>query len=108
MIVDLGLFTIANGGTASSSLDFTRWRSQAEAMRIIGPGTLTGTVKLQFSLDGSTNWTDVQSAGADITIPADGTVRVNDIGRGYYRLLSSSAEGAQRIFTVQGFDDDGM
>jgi hypothetical protein len=85
--MDLGTVVIASGQTASSSLDFTGWRSGVRAIIVHGPGTLTGTVKVQWSRDGSTNWLDKQSGGADIEIPADGSVTIGSVDRGFFRIL---------------------
>ena len=101
-VMDLGTLTIAENGTASDSLDFRGWRSGLDAIIISGPGTLTGTVKVQVSHDAGVTWKDKQSAGADITIPADGSVTIKSVDRGLLRLLSGSAEGAARAFIIQG------
>lgn len=98
---NLGDLTIANGQSNSDSLDFRRWRGNANQIAIYPPGTLTGTVKVQISQDG-TNWFDLQSDGADVTIPADGVVTITSVHFEYLRVQSDAAEGAERVFKVVG------
>lgn len=100
-VTDLGSLTIASGQTASPSMDFRGWRRSASGISIRGPGTLTGTVKVQTSRD-DTNWSDLESAGADITVPADGQIVIKAVIWKYLRLLSGSAEGSDRIFYLTG------
>lgn len=103
---DIGTFVIANGASDSSTLDFNGWRSLAQSLKISGPGTLTGAVKLQVSHDAGVSWKDVESNGADVTIPADGNITVRSVVKGLYRVTSAGAEGAERTFIVQGEDPD--
>jgi len=99
--VDLGTLTIPASSQASSSLDFTGWRGSVESIDIYGPGVLTGSVKVQVSED-NTTWFDKQSAGADIAIPADGSVTLQSVGFKYLRVYSASVEVAERVFIVKG------
>lgn len=99
--VDLGELTIANNGQNSDSMDFTGWRGAARAITIYGPGELDGTIKVQVSED-DTNWFDLQSAGTDISIPADGAVVIGACSWKYLRVASSGAESPARTFIVKG------
>ncbi len=102
-VTDLGSLVIANGQTASSSLDFRSWRGSARTIGIQGPGTLTGSVKVQVSADDST-YVDLQANGANIAVTATGET-VIDCGSvwKYLRVLSGSAEGGARTFLVTGY-----
>lgn len=76
-------------------------------IEIWSPATLTNSVRVQKSLDAVT-WLDVQSAGADIAVPAASVVIVtNVIGVGYLRLLSAAAEADNRDFVVYGVNRAG-
>jgi hypothetical protein len=99
--IDLGTLVIANGGTSSSSMSFRKWRSGVSKVMIVSPDTLTGTVKVEVSEDNSA-WKDLQSNGADITIPADSAVPITVQPWKYLRVTSGSAEGEERTFIVKG------
>lgn len=103
--VDLGtvMIDVSADDDLSSVMDFSGWRGRASAIMIEGPGTLTATARVQASLDNST-WSDLQSNGADITIPADGMVRINAVDFNYLRIATSGAEGADRTFTIRGVE----
>ncbi len=103
--IDLGTLTIGSGQTESDVMDFTKWRGAVHGIAIAPPGTLTGDVKVQVSEDNST-WLDKQSGGADITVPADGHVSVRVMDFKYLRLVSSSAEGADREFIIKGVEEE--
>jgi hypothetical protein len=100
--MNLGTVVIPGGTSVSSSMDFTRWRGGVSSIIIYGPGTLTGTARVQVSTDKGTTWMDKQSSGRDITIPADGSVTIRSVDRCYLRIASSANEGADRIFKIQG------
>jgi hypothetical protein len=88
-----------------------RWKQSLNALSIDGPGTLTGTATVQVSdsLEDTdeygTTWRDLQSAGADVTIPADGYVRINANDAKRIRIRSGSAEAANRRFRLKGIED---
>lgn len=103
--VDIGSVVIALNGQNSTVLDFRGWRSGAKSITIFGPGTLTGTVKVQVAqdYDGSTaTWCDLESAGSDVTCPADGATVIQAVGFNALRLASSAMEGAARTFKLMG------
>ena len=104
--IDLGdlLIDVSEDNDNSNSMDFTGWRSACRSVTIFGPGTLTSTITVQVSQDG-TNWRDLQSAGADITIPADGAVVIQTTGFKYLRV-SGTNEAADRTFKVMGEDGE--
>jgi hypothetical protein len=114
--MDLGdlLIDINVNSQLSTVLDFdgpgNRWRSGFDAISIGGPGTLTGTVTVQvsdFTEDSDeygTTWRDKQSAGVDITVPADGHITINTVDFKRLRLSSGSAEVANRRFRVRGIE----
>lgn len=86
----------------SNAMDFTGWRGYADGIAIYGPGTLTSTIKVQVSENG-TDWFDLQSNGADITIPADGHVIIKAVTWRYLRVTGTN-EAADRTFIVKGID----
>lgn len=98
-VTKLGTLTIPSGTTPSDSLDFRGWRSAAAYLTIFGPDTLPEVVKVQVSIDGST-WTDLQSSGADITVPAASSVVIKSMGYQYLRLASTTNVGADRTFSI--------
>ena len=100
--VDLGTLVIPINDDNSSTLDFRGWRSAAKKIIISGPGTLTNAVKVQVSHDAGVTWKDKQSAGEDISVPADGSVSIASVDRGLLRVLSAGNEAAERTFIVQG------
>ena len=88
----------------------SRWKQGFSVIIIDGPGALTGTATLQVSHvdidedEFGTSWRDVQSAGADVTIPADGSMQINSpVGR-RIRIKSGSAEAADRRFRIRGVE----
>lgn len=104
--LDLGelLIDVSEDNDNSNSMDFSGWRAACRSITIFGPGALTAAIKVQVSWDG-TNWVDLQSAGADIAIPADGAVVIQTTGFKYLRV-SGTNEGADRTFKVMGEDGE--
>lgn len=90
---------IASGDTASGVLDLRSKTQRLFTFLIQSPGTLTGTVTAQVSLDG-TNFVNLQSAGSDVTIGASKGVVIIQVPACYFRFNSGSAEGADRTFQV--------
>ena len=68
---------------------------------IKGPSALTGTVTLQGCETEAGTFVAQQSGGADITIAAVKLVPIIPALPRFIRLVSGSAEGAQRDFVVQ-------
>jgi len=110
MVVDLKNFLIGNGTTTSNAIGGFE---DAEALVIYAPAALTGTVTLQVAPDREASerdqsgaaaaaivWATMQSGGSDITIPAGKALTLTDIGFRQMRLVSGSAEGADRTFKV--------
>ena len=111
-IIDVGecVIDVSADSQYSSVLDFTGWRSKLAALIFDGPADGTGTFRVQVSHSvedydeyGST-WRDLQSNGADVTIPTDGSVRINTSVKGRLRIASSAAEVLDRRFRVMGDD----
>ena len=116
--VDLGelIMDISVNSQETPAMDFSGWRGGANAISIDGPSVLDGTVKIQVtnSLPSETQegdvdeygsiWKDKQSAGADITVPADGHVTMKAVDYKQLRLVSSSVETENRRFRIIGYE----
>ena len=92
--------TIANGGTTSNALTANDLKF-IRSVTIQGPSALTGTVTVQVSLDG-TNFVALQSAGSDVTVTAAKALILSPLPVRGLRVVSGSAEGAERVFEVVG------
>lgn len=96
--------------TVSSVLKFDSWRGAIQVVIVDGPGALTGTARVQVSHSDEdtdvygTTWRDLQSGGADILIPADGSVQINTSGFRRMRIASSGSEAADRRFRIRGIE----
>ena len=108
--VKIGVLVIANGQTESgfiTSDDFGQFAS----IGIYGPEALTGTVVLEMLRDPTvdetvaTNWKTAQSPpGTNVELPAGVAIVLNTAGlpTNAIRVVSSGAEGAERVFDVIG------
>lgn len=82
----------------------------AESVSIWAPAALTGTITIQASPDipedcggptaANATWATMQSGGADITIAASKMLTFTDISFRRLRMVSGSAEGADRTFKI--------
>lgn len=98
---------ISSGGTTGSQVEGF---DDAEAVSIWAPGTLTGTITIQASPDvpedvggptaANATWGTMQSGGTDITIAASKVLTITDITFRRLRMISGSAEGADRTFKI--------
>lgn len=111
--LDLGEFyvDITTDDDLSSELDFAGWRAGAEAIIIYGPGALNGTATVQESFSATededehgTTWRDLQSGGSDVTVPADGSVRITVSGFKRLRISLSSPQTVDRRFIVRAIE----
>lgn len=97
-VCDLPSLTISSGGTQSGAIGGF---SDAVALVLYAPAALTGTVTIQIEpTDTGTAWVDLGSGGSDVTIGAGNSVTVEPVGFRQLRVVSSAAEGADRVFTV--------
>ena len=105
-VADLPAIIIGSGQTTSSAIGGF---DDSEALAIWAPGTLTGTITLQIAperqaTEGGTSsvqtWATLQSGGVDITLSAGKALTITDIAFRQLRLVSTSAEGAERSFKV--------
>lgn len=94
---NLGTLVISSGGTASTEI--TAYLSDAKTISIWAPATVTGTVGIEVSYDG-TNWADLTSGGSDITIAGGNVVTITDPGFSGLRVVSGSTEADTRTFNV--------
>ena len=95
---NLGSLTISSGGTASSAL--TAYLSDAKAITLTAPASVTGTITVQISVDGGTTYVDLTSGGSDVTIAAGNSVTITDPAFNALRVNSGSTETDTRTFTV--------
>lgn len=90
---------IDSGDTDSDILDFTGTVKRIAVLLIQAPATLTGTVSVEVSLDGST-WAVLQSAGNPVTCAVSTGTVITDLPACFFRVNSSGAEGGNRDFLV--------
>lgn len=105
MINDFHLtdLVIASGTDESNVLDRAEFK-WADGFIIGAPGTLTGTITIEVSLDGGSTYHTLQSAGSDVAIGAGDAVTIDMKAWDKLRLASSGNEGATRTFKVKGFE----
>lgn len=94
MAYAVGTLSIASGETTTSSISIP---ANVQRLIIECPETLTGTVTLQGSLDGST-FKAMYSGGEAVTVAANGIHTIAPIVAEKVRLVSGSAEGSAREF----------
>ena len=91
--MNLPPLVIANGATLGTPIDVLH----INQLTIFGPAALTGVISIEVSPDKGTTW--FPRAG----VPAiDIAVDVNPVNAHQMRLVSGSAEGAERTFLVHG------
>lgn len=104
--VTLPDFVIASSGSESGVLDLeVAGREQPAGFAVYGPATLTGTITVEWSPDGTT-WHTLRDGGADVTIGA-GDVVVVDFPLALakaMRIVSSGTEAAERTFKVIAYE----
>ena len=98
-LANLPNLVIANGATAATT-PITAYLDDAKTITLVAPATLTGTVTIRGSVDGGVTYVDAGSGGSDITIGAGNAVTLTDPAFNAISVLSSIAEGAERIFQV--------
>lgn len=103
-VYDCGTIVIASSGQNSSSLAADPHFQNATGLIIFAPATLTGTIKVQVSIDDSTYY-DLQSSGADVNVAASDAVPITFQGWNYIRVTSDMAEGGARTFTIKAVED---
>lgn len=102
---DCGTIVIASSGSNSTEVDADPHYQNARGLLIEAPDTLTGTITVQVSLDGGSSFSNLQRAGADITIAAGDVEEVEYKGWDVLRVSSGSAEGGARTFVVNAYED---
>jgi hypothetical protein len=100
---------IAAAGTTSNAIGAS-WLKHLRSVTLFGPAALTGTVTVETSaVNGDSavtgDYRNQQSAGADVTVAADKAVTLSVIAARGLRVVSGSAEAAERTFQVVGSDD---
>ena len=96
--------TIASGGLALTEGQIKVLRA-SRRLTIVAPATLTGTVKVQVSPDAGVSWRYLNEDGSQVVVTANeardfGPAALDDL-----RLISSAAEGADRVFDVFSQDE---
>jgi hypothetical protein len=104
----LGTLTIPNTGTASGFIPAAAF-GMCEFITVVAPAALTGTVALQVLADAASDETNAaswralqQPAGTAVVVAQGVAVNVVVPAAPAIRLLSSGAEGAERVFHVYG------
>jgi hypothetical protein len=97
--VDLPTATIASGTSTSNVIKDI---GDAYAITIFTPATLTSTgVTLGVEPSSSgTNFVTLQSGGTDVVLPAGRATIISPPAFKQLRIESSSAEGADRVFSL--------
>lgn len=101
-VVNLGTLSIPNGGTDSPVLDADVF-GKFEAITVMAPATLTGTITVQVGVLDIVNPTfdTLQSPpGTDVAIAASKAFTISPPCFPQFRLHSSGAEAAQRDFQI--------
>ncbi|CAB4165077.1 hypothetical protein UFOVP1537_51 [uncultured Caudovirales phage] len=104
----VGTFTILSGATTSEKLSAILSKGQAKdltgGMRnltIFAPATLTGTVTVKIApTEAATTFNTLTKDGTDVTVAAGKTATVTTGAFKDLQLVSGSAEGADRVFTI--------
>ena len=94
--------TISSGGTVSSALELGVGRS---VLALVTPAALTGTaLSFQASVDGSTyNTVTDEGSAYSVTAAASRFISIKPgllVGARYIKVVSGSAEGADRTIVV--------
>lgn len=103
-ISNLGTLTIASGQTDSAVLDADTFRKY-EALTIMGPAALTGTVTVQVGTTDASSPTFVtlqSPPGTDVAIAAAKAITISPPCFPQFRMHSTGAEGADRTFVIWG------
>lgn len=102
---DCGTIAITSGQTDSTALAANPHYQNAEGLVIAAPAALTGTITVQISLDGGSTYVALQSSGSDVTIGVSKAVSITFQGWTHLRVVSGSAEGATRTFTIRAVEN---
>ncbi|KKN88079.1 hypothetical protein LCGC14_0251510 [marine sediment metagenome] len=84
---------ILNGQTNGVSIDV----AEIDELTIYGPAALTGVISTEVSPDGGTTWYPYAGAPAINVRVTYSTIHAHKM-----RLVSTLAEGAERVFPVHG------
>lgn len=102
-IEQLGTLTILSGQTTSDVLDSEIGFGNTTDLAIITPAALTGTVKPYMGgLEDGSDAKKLNVGGTDVTLPAACFVPLPTSAFRSLKLVSSAAEGADRVFKVMG------
>lgn len=101
----MSALTIPSGDTNSPWLAISARGSAFRSFNLLigAPALLTGTITIQTAEDTSgTRSATLQSpAGTDVNIAAGKSVPLSILTTGAIRIHSGSAEGADRVFSIQ-------
>jgi len=102
--VSLGSLRILISGTESDVLDSkkTRWM---KGITIFAPASLTSTVTVKVSGDDGGSFQTLYSGGTQVEVPAGSAVAIDYVGWDALRLVSASAEAAERVFVIKGVEE---
>lgn len=94
---------ISFGDSESPELDMAAtFPSGKIALTIIAPGVLPETINIHVAKRIGGDYVILQSAGADITLPAARATVLNPLVAGALKLVNASGDavGADRVFTI--------
>lgn len=99
----LGPLTIHAATQESNVMEFNSLRFLS-GLTLTAPEVLTGTVtvQVQATRSGVDPWVTLQSSGVDVEVTAGKSVTISPISAARLRLVSSVAEGADRLFYTAG------
>lgn len=94
--------TIPSGATESDVLDMRVGKAAALDVLLVAPVALTGTVSVHVAVTPTRTFRALQSGGIDVTLTANKATQLDPLSAGALKLVSSSAELADRLFELKG------
>lgn len=96
------ILTIPTGATESDILDMRNGKGAAFDVLLVAPAALTGTVNVHVAVTPTRTFRALQSGNIDVTLTANKATQLDPLSAGALKLVSSSAEGADRVFEIKG------
>lgn len=97
---------IPNGNTTSNELDSSNDDYRfARGFVLSGDSTYDGTITVEISLDDGATFQTLQSNGSDVNVVAGKALVITQAGWSKMRLVSSTAETADRTTLITAMED---